>query len=117
MRPSFSAASTIAQPIRSLREPPGFRNSHFAHRLQGRCAPTRWSRTRGVGPMTSRIESKRMPPLSWDGGVIGKSAPLAGQGVDAVGEDVGVGPPVEPDIEVAEREQDPAGGGVSRLAE
>ena len=64
MRPLFSASATIAQPMRSLTEPPGFRNSHFAHRVQGRCAPTRLSRTSGVRPMASRIESKRMPSLS-----------------------------------------------------
>ncbi len=35
MRPLFSASATIDQPMRSLSEPPGFRNSHFAHSVAG----------------------------------------------------------------------------------
>ena len=46
--PSRSAASIIASPIRSLTEPPGFRNSSFARIVPGTSREIRSSRTIGV---------------------------------------------------------------------
>ena len=59
MRPSRSAASIMEIPMRSLTEPKGLKNSHFA-RIS---AFTPWSlaslpsRTRGVAPMVSMMLS------------------------------------------------------------
>ena len=51
--PSRSAASIIASPIRSLFEPPGFRNSSLARIVPGTSRETRSSRTIGVSPTRS----------------------------------------------------------------
>ena len=53
-RPSCSAASIIARPMRSLTEPPGFRNSSFARSSPGTSRESRSSRTIGVEPTSSR---------------------------------------------------------------
>jgi hypothetical protein len=47
--------------------------------VHGRCAPTRWSLTSGVRPMTSRIESKRMASLWETRGPAASVAPPTGQ--------------------------------------
>ena len=68
--PARSARSTMARPIRSLTDPPGFRYSTLASRVGASPRPSRESRTSGVPPTTSRIESytsmpgsiARMPP-------------------------------------------------------
>src|SRR3954451_4488142 len=52
-RPSRSAASIIASPIRSFTEPPGFRYSSFARIVPGTSAEIRSSRTIGVDPTRS----------------------------------------------------------------
>src|ERR1051326_7856422 len=57
-RPSFSAASTMARPMRSFTLPPGLKNSSLASTGQGRSFATRRSRTSGVRPTVSRM-------LSW----------------------------------------------------
>jgi len=57
-RPSFSAASTMASPMRSLTLPPGLNVSIFASTGQGRSRATTRRRTKGVRPMVSRIDSK-----------------------------------------------------------
>jgi hypothetical protein len=58
IRPSRSAASTMASPIRSLTEDSGLKNSHFPRisALQPASAARRPKRTIGVAPMVSRIE-------------------------------------------------------------
>src|SRR5436190_7457403 len=53
-RPSRSAASIIARPMRSLTEPPGLKNSAFAHTGVFTPADTRFSRISGVQPIVSR---------------------------------------------------------------
>src|ERR671912_432607 len=62
--PDRSARSTMASPIRSLTEPPGFRYSTLASRVGARPRPSRDSRTSGVPPTTSRIESYTSMPGS-----------------------------------------------------
>src|SRR3990167_4740156 len=63
--PDFSADDTIAYPMRSFTDPPGFKNSHFAYKLQGKSAPTRFNFTVGVFPIASKILFNNMaPPLS-----------------------------------------------------
>jgi hypothetical protein len=52
-RPSRSAASIIASPIRSLTEPPGFRYSSFAAIVPGTSREIRASVTIGVPPTSS----------------------------------------------------------------
>ena len=56
-RPSFSAASTSRIATRSLIDPPGLNSSSFATIWGFRPAPMRDSRTSGVSPIVSRIES------------------------------------------------------------
>ena len=51
--PSRSAASIIVIAIRSLIEPPGFRNSSFASTVAASSGTTFWSRTSGVLPTSS----------------------------------------------------------------
>src|SRR5262245_13024772 len=58
MRPCFSASSSMRTPMRSLTEPPGFMNSHLPSSSHGRSRPMRESRTIGVWPQVSRIESR-----------------------------------------------------------
>ena len=53
-RPSRSAASIIASPMRSLFEPPGFMNSSFASSVAPVSEPNDASRTIGVPPTRSR---------------------------------------------------------------
>ena len=53
-RPSASAASIIAIPMRSFTEPPGLRNSSFASSSPGTSRESRSSRTIGVSPTSSR---------------------------------------------------------------
>jgi hypothetical protein len=55
--PERSARSTMARPIRSLTEPPGFRYSTLASRVGARPLPSREQRISGVPPTTSRSES------------------------------------------------------------
>src|SRR5918999_415171 len=55
--PARSARSTIARPIRSFTDPPGFRYSTLASRVGARPRPSRDNRTNGVPPTTSRSES------------------------------------------------------------
>ena len=55
MRPSFSASSTILKPIRSFRDPPAFKNSHFANKLHSKCDPILFNCTTGVCPIASRM--------------------------------------------------------------
>src|SRR5215204_1116969 len=55
--PERSARSTMASPIRSLTEPPGFRYSTLASSVGARPRPSRDSRISGVPPTTSRSES------------------------------------------------------------
>src|SRR3989442_5869724 len=63
-RPSRSAASIIATPMRSFRHPPGLTNSALAYTGVRIPCVTRFSRTSGVKPMVSRI----LPyGLAWDG--------------------------------------------------
>src|SRR6267378_3573219 len=63
-RPSRSAASIIARPIRSFTEPPGLKNSALAYTGVRIPSVTRFSRTRGVQPIVSRM----LPyGLMWDG--------------------------------------------------
>ena len=60
--PSFSAASIMARPIRSLLEPPGLRNSSFASSVGGTSAPKRSSlhdRRRA-----DQVEQRRVAPLT-----------------------------------------------------
>ncbi len=57
-RPTFSAASIIATPIRSLTLPPGFMYSSFARTVAGMPSVTLFSLTRGVWPMVSRIVAR-----------------------------------------------------------
>ncbi len=52
IRPSASAASIIATPIRSLIEPPGLNHSSLATSSASRPDPTRRSATIGVSPTT-----------------------------------------------------------------
>src|SRR5215510_952451 len=53
--PAFSAASSIAMPMRSFTLPPGLRYSSFASIVGRTPSAIRLSRTRGVLPMTSRM--------------------------------------------------------------
>src|SRR5881296_1377683 len=63
-RPSRSAASIIAKPIRSFTEPPGLKNSALAYTGVRIPCVTRFSRTSGVQPIVSRM----LPyGLVWDG--------------------------------------------------
>ena len=62
-RPSRSAASIIASPIRSLFEPPGFMNSSFASSVAPVSAPNETRRTIGVEPTRSRRVGY-VPPMS-----------------------------------------------------
>src|SRR2546425_7697208 len=63
-RPSRSAASIIASPIRSFTEPPGLKYSALAYTGVGIPWVTRFSRTSGVQPIVSRM----LPyGLAWDG--------------------------------------------------
>src|SRR6266542_3791946 len=55
--PPASARSTIARPIRSFTDPPGFRYSTLARIVGSRPRPSRDNRTIGVLPTASRIES------------------------------------------------------------
>ena len=52
--PSRSAASIIANPIRSLTDPPGFRYSSLARIVPGTSFEIRSRRTIGVSPTRSR---------------------------------------------------------------
>ena len=56
-RPSRSAASTNRIATRSLIEPPGLNSSSLATSCGVTPAPIRLSRTSGVSPTVSRIES------------------------------------------------------------
>src|SRR5216683_1583662 len=63
-RPSRSAASIIARPIRSFTEPPGLKYSALAYTGVRIPWVTRFRRTRGVQPIVSRM----LPyGLAWDG--------------------------------------------------
>jgi len=53
-RPSRSAASIIATPMRSFTEPPGLKNSALAYTGVRMPCVTAFSRTRGVQPIVSR---------------------------------------------------------------
>ena len=64
IRPSRSAASSIATPRRSLTDPPGFRNSSFATISPPSPSPSRPSATSGVPPTsaeTSPLTLKAAP--------------------------------------------------------
>src|SRR5436309_6956838 len=58
IRPERSASSSMRTPMRSLTLPPGFKNSHFPRSSQARPLPMWLSRTIGVPPTASRIESR-----------------------------------------------------------
>ena len=58
--PAFSAASSIVMPIRSFTLPPGFRYSSFAKSVARKPRATRFNRTIGVLPITSRMFSYHM---------------------------------------------------------
>ena len=62
--PDFSAFSIILKPIRSFTEPPAFKNSHFANKLQSSSIPTELSFTIGVFPIAPKILSKGICILS-----------------------------------------------------
>jgi hypothetical protein len=64
--PDRSARSTMASPMRSFTDPPGFRYSTLASRVGASPLPSRDSRTSGVPPTTSRIESYTSMPRSID---------------------------------------------------
>src|SRR5437868_5493219 len=53
--PAFSAASSIAIPMRSFTLPPGFRYSSLASSTGRNPRARRFSRTKGVLPITSRM--------------------------------------------------------------
>ena len=53
IRPSSSAASIIATPIRSFTDPPGLKYSSFAQTSPPTSPPSRSSRTSGVLPITA----------------------------------------------------------------
>src|SRR2546427_5509 len=72
-RPSRSAASIIATPIRSLTEPPGLKNSALAQIGVLRPTDTRFSRMSGVQPIVSRTVAYG---LAWGG----RSAAATGVG-------------------------------------
>src|SRR5829696_3466824 len=55
--PSRSAASISVSATRSLIDPPGLSASSFATRVGVRSLPSRASRTRGVSPTASRMDS------------------------------------------------------------
>ena len=55
--PSDSASSTIFQPIRSLIDPPGLKNSHFAYSLHSNSEPILFNFTVGVLPIVDKIFS------------------------------------------------------------
>ena len=57
IKPSRSAASIIATPIRSFTEPPGLRNSSFATTSPGRSGPSRGNATSGVFPTTAELSA------------------------------------------------------------
>ncbi len=57
--PSRSAPSIIASAIRSLRDPVGFRYSSFSQSSAPFAGAQRQSRTRGVLPIASRMDSTR----------------------------------------------------------
>src|SRR5690349_16806667 len=63
-RPSRSAASIIAMPMRSFTEPPGLKNSALAYTGVRTPCVTRFSRISGVQPMVSRTLAYG---LAWDG--------------------------------------------------
>jgi hypothetical protein len=56
-RPSASAASIIARPMRSLTEPAGFIDSSFPRMVAPVPSPMRPRRTRGVRPIRSVMDS------------------------------------------------------------
>ena len=108
MRPSFSASAPCpADAI--LERAARVQELALGPAVHGRSAPTRWSRTSGVRPITSRIESKRMLSLSGTEPGWASQHGVADQGVDAFGEGVGIGPAVEPGVPIADRPHDPAG--------
>src|SRR2546425_1316940 len=72
-RPSRSAASIIATPMRSLTEPPGLKNSALAQIGVLRPTDTRFSRMSGVQPIVSRTLAYA---LAWGG----RSAAATGVG-------------------------------------
>ena len=57
IRPSASAASIIATPIRSLIEPPGLNHSSLATISAPSPSPTRPSATIGVSPTTPEVSA------------------------------------------------------------
>ena len=61
--PSRSAAAISATAARSLIEPPGLRASIFATSCGRSSLPRRESRTSGVSPIASRIESRMSAPV------------------------------------------------------
>src|SRR4051812_37593732 len=63
-RPSCSAASTIRIATRSLIEPPGLKYSTLATIVGASPAPILESRTSGVSPTVSRIDSLMSAPVS-----------------------------------------------------
>src|SRR5512141_631639 len=63
-RPSRSAASTIASPIRSLIDPPGLARSDLIH-TSASGPNSRLTRTCGVLPMVSSMVRARMANLRW----------------------------------------------------
>src|SRR3954468_16098530 len=63
-RPSCSAASTIRIATRSLIEPPGLKYSTLATIAGASPAPILESRTSGVSPTVSRIDSLMSAPVS-----------------------------------------------------
>src|SRR6476646_2945633 len=75
IRPSLSAASIIATPIRSLTEPPGLKYSSFAQTWPGRPAPSRSSSTLGVLPTTADAS----PPILI-GPSLGRAGPTRSSG-------------------------------------
>src|SRR4051794_37639384 len=58
--PAFSAASNIVMPMRSFTLPPGLRYSSFASTVARTPRTTRFRRTSGVLPTTSRMLSCHM---------------------------------------------------------
>jgi len=62
--PDFSAFSIILRPILSFTDPPAFKNSHFAYKLQFSSLPTELSFTVGVCPIAPKILSKGICLLS-----------------------------------------------------
>ena len=84
-RPSCSAASIMRMATRSLIEPPGLKTSSFATIWGFRPAPMRDSRTSGVSPIVSRIDSlisgmvRRIRSRAWERSAVSGAVAISGE--------------------------------------